>query len=123
MAAGYGKGVRTSVFPGGRTPHPTLEAVFLDHKENDHMAVKIRLRRTGKKNAPAHRIVAADCRSPRDGRFIEHLGFYDPRNKAEKIELERYEYWLSVGAQPSETVKAIAKRAKEGKPMTKSKDA
>lgn len=81
------------------------------------MAVKIRLRRTGMRNAPAHRIVVADARSPRDGRFIELIGFYNPRNKEEKINIERYDYWVSVGAQPSDTVKSIAKRTKEGKPL------
>ncbi len=78
------------------------------------MAVKIRLRRTGKKNAPAHRIVVADSRTPRDGRFIENLGFYDPRAKLEQIDLERVDYWLSQGAQPSETVEGIVKRARAG---------
>jgi small subunit ribosomal protein S16 len=76
------------------------------------MAVRIRLRRTGKRNAPAHRIVVADARSPRDGRFIEIIGTYDPRNKIEKIDMERAEYWVSQGAQVSETVGAIMHRAK-----------
>ncbi|MDT8389317.1 MAG: 30S ribosomal protein S16 [Lentisphaeria bacterium] len=79
------------------------------------MAVKIRLRRVGKRNAPAHRIVVADSRSPRDGRFIEILGQYDPRNKTETIDLERAEYWLGEGAQASETVQHIIERAKSGK--------
>lgn len=79
------------------------------------MSVKIRLRRTGKRNAACHRIVVADERSPRDGRFIEIIGLYDPRHEDEKIDLERADYWVSVGAQPSETVAAIIKRAKEGK--------
>jgi len=78
------------------------------------MAVRIRLRRTGKRNAPAHRIVVADARSPRDGRFIENLGFYDPRRKIVWIDLERYNYWISQGAQPSATVDAIAKRSRAG---------
>ena len=76
------------------------------------MSVKIRLRRTGKLNAACHRIVVADARSPRDGRFIETIGFYDPRHEAEKIDLARAEYWISQGAQPSETVSDIIKRAK-----------
>lgn len=76
------------------------------------MAVKIRLRRTGKRNAACHRIVVADARSPRDGRFIENIGFYDPRHNEEKIDLERVDYWLPRGAQPSETVAAIIKRAR-----------
>ena len=81
------------------------------------MSVKIRLRRTGKRNAPAHRIVVADNRSPRDGRFIEILGYYDPRAKKETIDLERAEYWLGQGAQASETVSCIIKRARAGVPM------
>ncbi len=78
------------------------------------MSVKIRLRRTGKLNAACHRIVVADARSPRDGRFIENIGYYDPRHNDEKIDLERAEYWISKGAQPSLTVSAIIKRAKAG---------
>ena len=81
------------------------------------MAVKIRLRRTGTRNAACWRIVVADARSPRDGRFIENLGLYDPRHDAEKLNLERAKYWLAQGAQASETVKDIIKRAEEGKPF------
>ncbi|MFA6930030.1 MAG: 30S ribosomal protein S16 [Lentisphaeria bacterium] len=81
------------------------------------MSVKIRLRRTGKLNAACHRIVVADSRSPRDGRFIENIGFYDPRHKMEKIDLERVDYWIPRGAQPSETVTAIINRARTGKTM------
>jgi small subunit ribosomal protein S16 len=87
------------------------------------MSVKIRLRRTGSLNAACWRIVVADSRSPRDGRFIETLGLYDPRHDAEKIDLERAKYWLSVGAQASETVQHIIKRAEEGKPFPKRKEA
>lgn len=79
------------------------------------MSVKIRLRRTGKRNQPCHRIVVTDGRCPRDGRFIEIIGFYDPRHEAESIDLERVDYWVPRGAQPSETVQAIIKRAREGK--------
>lgn len=78
------------------------------------MSVKIRLRRVGKRNAPCHRIVVTDARFPRDGRFIENVGTYDPRRKVEQVELERVDYWLSHGAQPSETVAAIIKRARAG---------
>ncbi len=81
------------------------------------MAVRIRLRRTGKRNAGSHRIVVADGRSPRDGRFIENIGVYDPRQKFEQIDLERVDYWVKCGAQPSETVAAIVKRARAGVPM------
>lgn len=76
------------------------------------MSVKIRLRRTGKRNAPCHRIVVADTRSPRDGRFIEIIGVYDPRHEFERIDLARVDYWIPRGAQPSETVSAIIKRAR-----------
>ena len=81
------------------------------------MSVKIRLRRTGKRNAACHRIVVADERSPRDGRFIEVIGLYDPRHEDEKIDMERANYWLGVGAQPSDTVKAIIERAKKAAPQ------
>jgi small subunit ribosomal protein S16 len=77
------------------------------------MAVKIRLKRVGAKNKPAFRIVVADGRSPRDGRFIEELGTYLPRNKGNnvKLDLDRAKYWLSKGAQPSETVASFIKKA------------
>jgi small subunit ribosomal protein S16 len=78
------------------------------------MAVVLRLKRVGAKNNSCFRIVAMDRKSARDGKAIEELGFYDPRQKKEKCNLERAEYWLSVGAQPSDTVKAIVKRAKDG---------
>ena len=77
------------------------------------MAVRIRLRRVGTKNVPAYRIVVADARSPRDGRFIESLGTYDPRKATDnfKVDLERAKYWVQKGAQPSDTVRSILKRA------------
>lgn len=77
------------------------------------MAVKIRLKRVGAKNQPAFRIVVADGRSPRDGRFIEELGTYLPRKKTDNftLNLERTKYWLSKGAQPSETVASFIKKA------------
>ena len=73
------------------------------------MAVKIRLRRMGKKKAPFYRIIVADSRSPRDGRFIEELGYYDPMTNPATIKLEgdKVEKWLATGAQPTETVKSI----------------
>jgi len=77
------------------------------------VAVRIRLRRVGTKNVPSYRIVVADGRSPRDGRFIENLGTYDPR-KADvnfKVDLERARYWIQKGAQPSDTVRSILKKA------------
>ena len=77
------------------------------------MAVKIRLRRMGAKKAPYYRIVVADSRSPRDGRFIEELGTYDPMADGEKIkvDMERAKYWISNGAQPTDTVRGLLKKA------------
>lgn len=76
--------------------------------------VKIRMRRTGCKNHAAYRIVAADERSPRDGKFLEILGWYDTQIKDEnfKIDLARVDYWLSKGAKASETVASLIRRAK-----------
>ena len=73
------------------------------------MAVKIRLRRMGAKKAPFYRIIVADSRSPRDGRFIEEVGYYNPMtNPADiKVEAEKVQKWLDNGAQPTETVKSI----------------
>ncbi len=77
------------------------------------MAVRIRLRRLGGKRDAFYRIVVADSRTPRDGRFIEEIGFYDPiENPAKvRIEAERARYWLKQGARPSETVRGIFSRA------------
>lgn len=86
------------------------------------MSVKIRLRRTGKPGMASHRIVVCDSRSPRDGRFIEIIGYYDPRHEDEKIDVARAEYWIGVGAQPSDTVKAILERTKSGKGPKKAAD-
>ena len=71
--------------------------------------VKIRLRRMGAKKAPYYRIVVADSRAPRDGRFIEEIGTYDPMAEGEniKVDLERAKYWISNGAQPTETVRGL----------------
>ena len=76
------------------------------------MAVKIRMKRVGAKNAPVFRIVVADGRSPRDGKFIEEIGTYQPRKKADnvKLDLDRAKYWLSKGAQPSDTVASFIKK-------------
>ena len=77
------------------------------------MAVKIRLRRMGKKKAPFYRIVVADSRSPRDGRFIEEIGTYDPtKDPSEfKVDEELAKKWLNNGAQPTEVVGKIFKAA------------
>ena len=76
--------------------------------------VKIRLRRMGAKKAPYYRVVVADSRYPRDGRFIEEIGTYNPCvSPAEiKIDVERAEAWIKTGAQPTETVRALLKKAK-----------
>jgi small subunit ribosomal protein S16 len=78
------------------------------------MAVVIRLRRTGRRNRPCYRINVADSRSPREGRFLETLGLYDPISPDEEkqitLDVERAKHWLSVGALPSDTVSSIFKR-------------
>lgn len=90
--------------------------------------VKIRLRRVGAKKQPSFRVVVADSRSPRDGRFIEQIGFYNPRTEPEtlRIDEERALYWLNVGAQPSDsaarlltTTGTMARfgRLKQGEPL------
>lgn len=76
--------------------------------------VRIRLKKTGAKNWISFRVVVSDIRSSRDGYTIETLGFYDPRQSNEKLDVERTEYWISQGAQMSDTVADIYKRAKEG---------
>jgi small subunit ribosomal protein S16 len=77
------------------------------------MAVRIRLRRTGRKNSPSFRIVVAEGTSPRDGRFIEIIGQYYPRqgDKAVQLNTERANHWLDVGAQPSDTVRSLLRKA------------
>ena len=77
------------------------------------MAVKIRLRRVGAKKAPFYRIVVADSRYPRDGRFIEEIGIYNPvANPAElNVDVERAQAWIKTGAQPTETVRDLLKKA------------
>jgi len=77
------------------------------------MAVKIRMKRVGAKNTPAFRIVVADSRSPRDGKFIEEIGTYLPLKQGDNVtlNLERANYWISKGAQPSDTVATFIKRA------------
>jgi len=75
--------------------------------------VKIRLKRMGSKGAPSYRIVVADARSPRDGRIIENIGWYNPRTEPSTINVDqdRAKHWLSVGAQPTESVASLLKRA------------
>ena len=80
------------------------------------MAVRLRLKKMGRRHQPSFRIVAADARSKRDGKVIEEIGHYDPLAKDEDkqvvLQRERVQYWLSVGAQPSDTVAGMIKRAK-----------
>lgn len=77
------------------------------------MATKIRLKRMGAKKKPFYRIVVADSRAPRDGRFIEEIGYYNPNTApAEiKVDADKAKHWLSVGAQPSDTVRSLFKKA------------
>lgn len=77
------------------------------------MAVKIRLRRMGAKKAPFYRVVVADSRYPRDGRFIEEIGYYNPMENPAviKIDGEKAKKWIANGAQPTDTVKVLLKKA------------
>ena len=77
------------------------------------MSVKIRLRRTGRKKQPMYRIVIADSRSPRDGKFIEVIGQYAPRQGEQALNLknDRVNYWLDSGAQPTDTVRSLLRKA------------
>ena len=88
------------------------------------MAVKLRLMRMGKKKQPTYRVVAADSRSPRNGRFIEIIGTYDPRQEPSvvKIDTDRAHDWISKGAQPTETVARLIKVA-EAQPAPEAADA
>jgi len=82
------------------------------------MAVSIRLRREGAKNRPYYKVVVADSRSPRDGKFVEIIGTYDPKKPGHNsaIKLDRAEYWISKGAQPSDTVRSLIKKQKKQAP-------
>ena len=85
------------------------------------MAVVLRLSRAGPHKVPFYHVVATDSRKPRDGKYIEDVGVYDPTKRPEKIELksERIEHWLKAGAKPSQTVAMILKRVKAKKPAEK----
>jgi small subunit ribosomal protein S16 len=76
------------------------------------MSVRIRLKRIGAKKAPVYRIVVADSRAPRDGRFIEEIGYYNPVSDPVelKIDMEKAEAWIKKGAQPSDTVRGLLKK-------------
>ena len=79
------------------------------------MAVSIRLRREGAKNRPYYKVVVADSRSPREGRFIEIIGTYDPKKLGHNstLKVDRMEYWMARGAQPSDTVRSLLKKSKK----------
>jgi small subunit ribosomal protein S16 len=79
------------------------------------MAVSIRLRREGAKNRPYYKVVVADRRSPRDGKFVEIIGTYDPKKPGHNstLNIERAEYWINKGAQPSDTVRSLIKKNKK----------
>jgi small subunit ribosomal protein S16 len=79
------------------------------------MAVSIRLRREGAKNRPYYKVVVADSRSPRDGKFIEIIGTYDPKKTGHNstLKVDRAEYWISKGAQPSDTVRSLLKKTRK----------
>ena len=79
------------------------------------MAVKVRLTKTGANNDPSFRVVATDSRSPRDGSYLENLGWYDPKKAGVNyaLKLERIEYWKSKGAQLSDTVASLVKKARK----------
>src|SRR5438105_15918938 len=79
------------------------------------MSVSIRLRREGAKNRPYYKVVVADSHSPRDGKFIEVIGTYDPKKPGHNssLNVERAEFWISKGAQPSDTVRSLIKRNKK----------
>src|SRR6058998_2550657 len=81
------------------------------------MAVSIRLRREGAKNRPYYRLVVTDSRSPRDGKFIEIIGTYDPKQTGQNssFDVERAEYWINKGAQPSDTVRSLIKKQKKAR--------
>ncbi len=76
------------------------------------MSVSIRLRREGTTNTPYYKVVVADSRSPRDGKFIEIIGTYDPKKQGHNstLKLDRIEHWISKGAQPSDTVRSLIKK-------------
>ncbi|MGF7185147.1 small subunit ribosomal protein S16 [Desulfitispora alkaliphila] len=88
------------------------------------MATKIRLKRMGAKKAPFYRIVVADARAPRDGKFIEEIGYYNPAEQPEliKVDEERALNWLSTGAQPSDTVKTLLRRSGVWKKFNEAKN-
>jgi len=98
----------------GRRSGPETGGSEAKAVDGGSMAVKVRMKRVGSTNESCFRVVAADGRSPRDGRFIEQLGWYDPRRKGVTfdLKLDRIEYWRSKGACLSDTVRSLVKKAK-----------
>ena len=84
------------------------------------MSVKLRLSRVGAKKNPFYRVVVTDSRSPRDGRFIEHIGVYDPNRTPVEIrfDMDRVKHWISVGATPSDTVSELLKQVEKAQAGT-----
>ena len=80
------------------------------------MSVRIRLRRVGRKKQPSYRIVVADSRNPRDGAYVDSLGFYNPRRQPAELRLDlaKVDYWLERGAQPTETAASLIRKARKG---------
>ena len=91
----------------------SIDDYFIFLRRIPEMSVKIRLKRMGMKKKPFYRVVVADIRSPRDGRFIEEIGYYDPMTKPAEIKVDndRAKYWLGVGAQPTDTVRILLKKS------------
>jgi small subunit ribosomal protein S16 len=87
--------------------------IFSRKKRQTIMSVKIRLKRTGGKNEPRFRLVVTDIRKQRDGKVIEYVGFYNPVKRERILNMDRINYWLGVGAKPSETVASMIKYAQK----------
>ncbi len=105
--------MRAGVTGVAMSPHSGHWPALNPLSERFEMAVKIRLRREGRKKTPMYRIVVADSKAPRDGRFIEIIGQYQPRGGENAINLkaDRVEHWLNVGALPTDTVRSLLRRA------------
>ena len=108
-------------------PTSSHRSFFLrSNKKLPKMAVRIRLQRRGAKHAPVYRMVAADSRKPRDGRFLEILGIYNPKSKRPEeelqLKLDRVNHWLGVGAQPSDTARSLIKKARNAPPAAEAKE-
>jgi small subunit ribosomal protein S16 len=109
----WGGVTRLSLLFWNRKGGERFDSMVSPSEEQTFMAVRIRMKRVGAKNAPVFRIVVADSRSPRDGKFIEEIGTYHPLKKGENVSLdvERAQYWLGKGAQATDTVKSFLRKA------------